>query len=174
MGFFVGFIVFKLNNNRQIKGFSLIELVIAMVVVGILFSIAVPQYNMYFCQSRRAQAENLITSITTVMIKYYSANKTYSDASLGTSGTLNDYGLLKIPTLSDGVTIGEEGQRYTLSMVTADDDKYCIQAQASTVICGDSSQTVIMRLDSDDGRVRYCKCGSSSSACQSEAESYYQ
>ena len=44
-------------HNRQSTGFSLIELLIAMAVLGIITAIAVPSYTNYITEARRLDAQ---------------------------------------------------------------------------------------------------------------------
>ena len=49
--------------TRQIRGFTLIELMIAVAVVGILAAIAYPSYQKYLIKSRRASAQATLMDI---------------------------------------------------------------------------------------------------------------
>lgn len=64
------------------KGFSLIELMIALVIVGILSCIAYPSYAHYMTKSRRSDAQIALLSLATNMERYYAENNTYKGASL--------------------------------------------------------------------------------------------
>ena len=46
--------------QKNHKGFTLIELMIVIAIIGILAAIAVPQYTDYVTRSRRADALSLI------------------------------------------------------------------------------------------------------------------
>lgn len=51
--------------RRNETGFTLIELVVVIAIIGILSGIAVPAYNGYIEKSRRAADEQLISAINT-------------------------------------------------------------------------------------------------------------
>lgn len=50
---------------RNEKGFSLIELMIVVAIIGILAAIAVPNFQKYQAKSRQAEAKSLLTGIYT-------------------------------------------------------------------------------------------------------------
>ena len=50
---------------RNQKGFSLIELMIVVAIIGILAAIAVPNFQKYQAKSRQAEAKNLLSGIYT-------------------------------------------------------------------------------------------------------------
>lgn len=61
-------------------GFSLIELMIVIVIIGVLASIAIPNYTKYVRKSRTAEAEANINSIGQYEEQYYSENNRYASA----------------------------------------------------------------------------------------------
>jgi type IV pilus assembly protein PilE len=68
------------------KGFSLVELMIAVVVVGILAAIAIPAYTKYIQRGRIAGAYNDIQTIALLEEKAYAETASYkSYAALQTS-----------------------------------------------------------------------------------------
>lgn len=73
------------------RGFTLIELVVAVTVVAILTAIAVPSYQQYIRQSREPEAKQGLLDLAAREERYYSLNNTYTAtaASLGYSGTGN-------------------------------------------------------------------------------------
>ena len=47
-------------NNKHSSGFTLIELLIAIAIVSVLLSMAIPSYTDYITQSRRGDAKHLL------------------------------------------------------------------------------------------------------------------
>ncbi|WP_168209703.1 type IV pilin protein [Chromobacterium paludis] len=73
------------------QGFSLIELVIAMVVFAIIVAIAIPSYNSFILQSNRSAAKTALQDLATRQESYYTLNNTYASqlSTLGyASGTV--------------------------------------------------------------------------------------
>ena len=60
------------------RGFTLIELVIAMVIASILAAIAIPSYNSYIMKSRRTDAKSALLDLANLEERYYSTNNTYT------------------------------------------------------------------------------------------------
>jgi type IV pilus assembly protein PilE len=62
--------------KRQ-NGFTLIELMIAVVVVGVLAKIAIPSYTAYMAKAARAQAKGMMLDVSQREERYYTNNGTY-------------------------------------------------------------------------------------------------
>lgn len=64
------------------RGFTLIELMIVVVIVGILASVAYPSYLGHVRKGRRADAQSVMLEAQQYMQRYYAAHNSYKDAAL--------------------------------------------------------------------------------------------
>ncbi len=70
--------------KRLSAGFTLIELMITVAIIGILTSIAYPSYQDSMMKSRRVDAQGALMGFANAMERYYTVNNTYPAA--GTAG----------------------------------------------------------------------------------------
>ncbi len=73
-------------GQRQGRGFTLVEVMIAVAVIGILTAVALPSYRQHVANSRRADARAAILSLAQVMERWYTERGTYVGATVGASG----------------------------------------------------------------------------------------
>ncbi|OWG19385.1 prepilin-type cleavage/methylation domain-containing protein [Delftia sp. K82] len=74
------------GRRRAARGFTLIELMVVVAVIGILSAIAYPSYAEYLRKSRRTDGRRALLEAAGAMEKYFSANLTYEGATLGGTG----------------------------------------------------------------------------------------
>ena len=94
------------------KGFTLIELMIVVAIIGILAAIAIPNFLKFQCKSKTSEAKNMLKGIYTANVAYFAENENYTDdftnLSVDTDGTGKYYDFT-IPTLDNaGYTFESE------------------------------------------------------------------
>jgi type IV pilus assembly protein PilE len=82
---------------KKVRGFSLIELMTVVAIVGILLTIAMPSYQSYTMRSHRADAQSELVDISARQERFLSQNNTYT-VDIITAAGLN----LGSATSSDG------------------------------------------------------------------------
>ncbi|WP_146203443.1 type IV pilin protein [Leucothrix pacifica] len=86
-----------LNKNKK-QGFTLIELMITVAILGILTSVAVPSYMKYVRESKRTEAKTELLKIAQLQESYYVQNLSYAKFLNGNGGL--GFGARKIKTES--------------------------------------------------------------------------
>ena len=65
-------------RTRDMRGMTLIELLIVIAVLGILAAVAVPSYQNYAQQARRAEAKTVLMEAAQLLERTYSTNNCYN------------------------------------------------------------------------------------------------
>lgn len=77
------------NDMKAQHGFTLIELMIAVAIIGILTAIAYPSYTTYVQRGYRSEGIAMLTDGVARMERYYAQNNSYAAADLAAIGITN-------------------------------------------------------------------------------------
>lgn len=114
-------------------GFTLIELMIVVTVIGVIAAIAIPTYDSSVRKARRGQAKADLVEAAQMMERYYTLNRSYSGKTLK-----QIFGSEQSPR--SGVA------HYTLSLVS-DAKSFTITATPSTATGQSKDQCETLTLD---------------------------
>ncbi|MCP4633016.1 MAG: prepilin-type N-terminal cleavage/methylation domain-containing protein [candidate division Zixibacteria bacterium] len=68
----------KIRNKKNQKGFTLIELMIVVVIIGILAALAIPRFMQATTKSKQSEAKGLLKQIYTMQRAYRQEFDTYA------------------------------------------------------------------------------------------------
>ena len=100
----------RFRNIKTEKGFSLIELLVVVVIIGVLVAIAVPVYNNITSQASRKTVEANLRIIDSAIVQFGGANNNV----VPTQGDLENY-MKEWPTGPDGVEYDVSDGRAVIS-----------------------------------------------------------
>ena len=103
--------------RRRQRGVTLIELLVAVVIVGILGMIAYPSYTSHLVKSRRAQATACLQEAAQYMERFYTTNLRYDQTTGGAA--------VSLPTTS---CIQDMNGRYVLSISSVSANAFVLKA----------------------------------------------
>jgi type IV pilus assembly protein PilE len=127
------------------SGFTLVELMIVVAIVGILASIAVPSYQESVRKSRRADAKGALMGLANAMERHFTETNSYCDAGGADGGDScgianNDFGTPSVYTPSS------ETDTYYDFTINADitPSSYTISATPAGVQADDNCGTLTL------------------------------
>ena len=100
--------MFSRMNKKDEKGFTLIELMIVIAIIGILAAIAIPQFSAYRTRSYNSAAQSDVRNVATAEEAYYVDHSSYATTDVGQL-TGASYGYMP----SDKVTVNVSGSTST-------------------------------------------------------------
>ncbi len=117
---------------QRAKGFTLIELMIVVAIIGIIAAVAYPSYMDQVTSARRADGQGVLVSLSNAMERYYVQNNTFVGAAVGAGGIFPNQAPL------DGGTA-----YYNLSIFAATANTYTIRAIPTGVQTGDGCLEIL-------------------------------
>jgi type IV pilus assembly protein PilA len=114
-------------SKRDEKGFSLIELLIVVVVIGIIAAVAVPAFRKALTVAENGNVYSTMRTIASSQVNYYSQNSRFArlneinnahSGALGTtSGTNLNRGKFVLSMVPANPTVAELRQGYTINAI---------------------------------------------------------
>ena len=116
------------------SGFSLIELLVVVAILGVLSAIGVSSYSGYIKSSEKKAAENIMQQVRLGQTEYYSANGSYYSAT-GSSCSATSTTSTAIETnLLGGADVLSSDLAYEMC-IHSDSSNYKIKAKSKTGKC---------------------------------------
>lgn len=122
----------KVQSRVAIRGYTLMEVLITVAIIGILAAIAIPSYQRSVMRGYRSVAQGGLLDLANRQEQYYLNNKSYT-TSLANLGYTNVFtsGTLSTVALNSGQTVvpaGSAGIIYHLSIVSASASAFTLTA----------------------------------------------
>jgi type IV pilus assembly protein PilA len=106
-----------MKNMKTQQGFTLIELMIVVAIIGILASVAVPQYQGYTARAKVVDTYSVAAATKTLLADYYNTYGTFPPAgSVEETAIVDGIGASEYATAVTYAPVGTDGGKITVTM----------------------------------------------------------
>lgn len=133
-------------------GFTLIELMFAIVIVAVLAAIALPSYQSQVRKSRRAEAVTFMSQVQQAQERWRANRTSYGNVFIVSSGALRGVGAAGDADAASTHTTS--GGYYSLSLATVTATGYAVQATALSSQLNDAN-CQFMQMTLTGGNIAY-------------------
>ena len=109
-----------MNNKYFVKGFTLVELLVVVALLGILSAIAIPTYNGYIDSVKINSAQNSLRLIYLAEVEQFSDNSQYYETTSGSCGEDSHH--------ANTININLFGSSKTIPQESKPDLYFCIES----------------------------------------------
>ena len=135
-----------MSSTRQ-AGFTLVELMIVVIIVGILAAVAVPMYTGATDKSRATECVAALGTIRSAMRNYYAEHVTYANANFTDGSEIVSSGILEVASVDlDGRYFSSECYTFNGAPTADAFSVECDGSSSIAPVAGDVA-TIIRRID---------------------------
>ena len=126
-----------MNLNKNKKGFTLLEILIVLVILGVIAGLAIPAYQGSVEKSRSQEALQTLGAIRESLLRYFALNNTYANASycpVAANQNALDY--------CDTTNNGGQNVHFTYAISNTGPNGFTATATRNAVDGGDGTSTI--------------------------------
>lgn len=118
---------------RYARGFTLVELMVTVAILGILLAIAVPNYREHVAKGKRADGMGVLTEASQFMERNFSDSGRYDQTAAGAA--------IALPLALTTAPRGDASSYYAISLNAVSATAFTLQASPINTMAGDACGT---------------------------------
>jgi len=146
--------------NQKQKGFTLIELMIVVAIIGILAAVALPAYQTYTAKSKFSEVVLSTNALKSAVEVCYASTGSLADCKEGSGKD----GVQAVEAAADGAIAGKYISTIDFGVTTADTITATAVGAAAAAVEGLKGETYTLKAEVSAGQLKWTKAGTCATA----------